>query len=270
MADKNYSVIISTCDKFSDLWDANITLLEKNWGKRGVDTFLVTDKPTDRHFDNVNIIAAGEGTEITERLAAAIEEIKTEYVVFLLDDYFLTKPVDTAKIDYCMAVMEKENLDYLRLYTFINAKYFKEKLSGYDDIYRVTTEARYNINLYPCGLSVKFLKETLKGEKRNAWQYEVSLTKIGAAFGAKCALTNPNAMDMLDVVRKGKLIRRAKRYLDKHGLYHGNRPVLDIFTTVKLGTIYKLKVILPRGFTNFVRRVLKKCGKKFYSDEYEN
>lgn len=270
MAEKNYSIIISTCDKFSDLWEANIKLLEKNWGDRGVETFLVTDKPTDRHFSNVKIIAAGEGTEITERLAAATEIIKTDYVVFLLDDYFLYKKIDTAKIDYCMSAMEKENFDYLRLYTFINAKYFKEKIKGYSDIYRVTTDARYNINLYPCGLSLKFLKETLKGEVRNAWQYEVSLTKIGDAVGAKCALLNPNAMDMLDVVRKGKLIRKAKRYLDRNGLYNGNRPVLGIFTTLKLGTIYKLKVILPRSLTNFIRRVLKKCGKKFYSDEYEN
>ena len=63
---------------------------------------------------------------------------------------------------------------------------------------------------------------------------------------------------------------RGEWYLDKNNLYNGDRPVLDIFTTVKLGTIYKLKVILPRGLTNFIRRLLKKCGKKFYSDEYEN
>ncbi|MBR4761406.1 MAG: hypothetical protein IK086_02060 [Clostridia bacterium] len=270
MADKNYSIIISTCDKFSDLWEANITLLEKNWGDRGVDTYLVTDKPTERRFDNVTVIAAGEGKEITERLAAAIEFIKTDYVVFLLDDYFLPDKVDAKKIDYCMNAMAKENFDYLRLYTFINAKYFKEKVAGYEDIYHVTTDARYNINLYPCGFSVKFLRETLKGETRNAWQYEVSLTKIGDSFGAKCALTNPNALNMLDVVRKGRIIRKAKRYLDKHDLYHGDRPVLDIFTTLKLGTIYKLKIILPRKLVNFIRRVLKKCGKKFYSDEYEN
>ena len=203
MANKDYSIIISTCDKFSDLWDANITLLEKNWGDRGVDTYLVTDKPSDRTYENVKIIAAGEGTEITERLAAAVKVIKTDYVLFLFDDYFLIDPVNTEKIDRCMEIMEENDLDYLRLYTFINAKYFKEKLGGYKDIYRVTTDARYNINLYPCGLSVKFIKETIKGEVKNAWQYEVSLTKAGAAYGAKCALVNPNAMNMLDVVRKG-------------------------------------------------------------------
>lgn len=270
MANKDYSIIISTCDKFSDLWEANVSLLEKNWSDRGVDTYFVTDKPSDKNFANVKIIAAGEGTEITERIKSALNVIGTKYIVFLLDDYFLTKPIDAAKIDQYIEIMQKEKLDYLRLYTFLNAKYFKEKIGGYSDIYHVTTDARYNINLYPCVFSREFLEFTIGGDTKNAWQYEVSLTKTGNQYGAKCALVNPDALDILDVVRKGKLIRKANRYLNKNNLYHGNRPVLGMFETVKLGTIYKLKSLMPRRLSSFIRRELKKCGKKFYSDEYEN
>ncbi|MBR4909808.1 MAG: hypothetical protein IKZ47_00595 [Clostridia bacterium] len=269
MQNKDCSVIISSCDKFSDLWDANVTLINKNWADRGVDTYIVTDEPTDRSFEGVKILSAGKGTEITERIKFALETVKSKYIIFLLDDYFLIHPVNDKKIKECIGVMEKENLDYLRIYTFMNAKYFKEKIGDYGDIFRVTTDARYNINLYPCIFGREFLKATLDN-RLNAWQYEVSLTKTGAAYGAKCALVNPNALGMLDVVRKGRLIRKAKRYLDKNDLYHGDRPVLDLFTTLKLGTTYRLKVLLPRGVTGFARKVLKKCGKKFYSDEYES
>ena len=82
--ENNFSIIISTCDKFSDLWDAHILLLNQNWADRNVETFLVTDKPTDRTFENVTVVAAGEGTEITERLRAVMPLIKTEYVPVLL------------------------------------------------------------------------------------------------------------------------------------------------------------------------------------------
>lgn len=51
MMENNFSIIISTCDKFSDLWDAHILLLNQNWADRNVETFLVTDKPTDRTFE---------------------------------------------------------------------------------------------------------------------------------------------------------------------------------------------------------------------------
>ena len=37
---EDLSVIISTCDKFSDLWDANIQLLNQNWADRNAETFL--------------------------------------------------------------------------------------------------------------------------------------------------------------------------------------------------------------------------------------
>ena len=269
MRNKDCSIIISSCDKFSDLWDANVKLLEKNWADRGVKTYIVTDSPTDKEFDGVEIISAGEGTEITERIRFALQIVKTEYIIFLLDDYFLTDLINDKKVENCIGAMEKENLDYLRLYTFMNAKYFKEKIGDYGDIFRITTDAIYNINLYPCVFKRDFLLATLDGTM-NAWQYEVSLTKAGARYGAKCALVNPNALDMLDVVRKGRLIRKAKRYLDKYDLYHGDREVMDVFTTLKLGTTYRLKVLLPRGVTGFARKILKKCGRKFYSDEYEN
>ena len=85
--ENNFSIIISTCDKFSDLWDAHILLLNQNWADRNVETFLVTDKPTDRTFENVTVVAAGEGTEITERLKVVLPLVKTEYVLFTLDDY---------------------------------------------------------------------------------------------------------------------------------------------------------------------------------------
>ena len=62
-----YDVIISTCDKFSDLWEAHSLLLNKNWKNRGNNTYLVTDAPTDRKLEGIEIICAGEGLEITKR-----------------------------------------------------------------------------------------------------------------------------------------------------------------------------------------------------------
>ena len=114
--ENNFSIIISTCDKFSDLWDAHVLLLNQNWADRNVETFLVTDKPTDRTFENVTVVAAGEGTEITERLRAVMPLIKTEYVLFTLDDYFLTERISTQAINEDIQIMEKHQIDYLRLF----------------------------------------------------------------------------------------------------------------------------------------------------------
>ena len=36
--------LIFSCDKFSDLWDANLKLFRENWPERDFETFIVTDK----------------------------------------------------------------------------------------------------------------------------------------------------------------------------------------------------------------------------------
>lgn len=265
---RNLSLVIFTCDKFSDLWDAGLSLLEQNWGNRNIKTYLVTDAPTDRRFNDVEVISAGVGSEMSQRMKKILDIIDTDYLLVTLDDYFFTKPIDDSKIERCLQIVEKEKIDYFRLYTFINAKYFKEKYADYPDVYRVTTDARYNINLYPAIFSKAFLMSTVD-EVKNAWQYEVSLTRKGAAYGANCALIRPNALYMLDVVRKGKLLRPAARYLKKNGLYHGNRPVMELWPYVKINAVYLLKRILPRSMVNWIRRILMQLGFHFYSEEYK-
>ena len=89
---------------------------DRNWADRNAETFLVTDKPTDRTFENVTVVAAGEDAEITERLRAVLPLIKTEYILFTLDDYFLTEKISTQAVNEDIQIMNKHRIDYLRLF----------------------------------------------------------------------------------------------------------------------------------------------------------
>ena len=42
--------------------------------------------------------------------------IKTEYVLFTLDDYFLTERISTQAVNEDIQIMEKHQIDYLRLF----------------------------------------------------------------------------------------------------------------------------------------------------------
>ena len=55
------TLVINSCDKFSDLWDEHVRILNENWSDREVETLLVTDRPTDRKLERVRIFSAGEG-----------------------------------------------------------------------------------------------------------------------------------------------------------------------------------------------------------------
>ena len=78
--------LIFSCDKFSDLWDANLKLFRENWPERDFETFIVTDKPTEYTFSDVQIIAAGSDLEWSDRLKYALQYVKTDYVFVTLDD----------------------------------------------------------------------------------------------------------------------------------------------------------------------------------------
>lgn len=266
--ESKFSIIISTCDKFSDLWDAHIQLLNKNWADRNVDTFLVTDKPTDRTFENVNVVAAGEATEITERLRAVMPLIKTEYILFTLDDYFLTEKISTKAILEDIEDMKEQEIDYMRL-SVLSRKNLKNRkaVEVADKIYLMDNWAReYVVSLYAGLWKKSFMKKTLN-EALNAWQYEVALTKMARDMQARCAVSCRKEFPILDVIRKGKVLTKARAYFNKNPIYIGTRETMKRKDEIMLGIRTWLRVWLPLPLFKAAKAVMRHRGYTFFSDQ---
>ena len=259
------TMIILSCDKFSDLWEGHVKLLEENWPDRGMKTILVTDRPTEHSFDHVSVIAAGEDKEWSERFGFALEHTDTEYVFVTLDDYFLIKPVSTPQIQGLLDMMTKEKLDYVRLYLRPKCPQ-SAKMPEYGEVYRINTRENYSVNLYAGIWRKSFLVQTIRTPK-NAWQYEVSLPRIATEVGAKCAMSNNREFVILDVVRKGKLLHRAAKYFEVHDIYRGDRPVISRWYEIKLGIRTWGVRLMPKGITNIVRHLMIKLGHHYYSQD---
>lgn len=262
-----FSIIISSCDKFSDLWDSNIFLLRKHWNDTQTKIFLVTDLPTEKSYDGVTIVSAGEGTEITERLQCVLELISTPYVLFTLDDYFLTENIDYNRIGRVVKFMDSEAVDYVRLYKA--SKYFlckerarqSKRFSGF--YLRDISEGEYKISLYPGMWRADFMRKTV-GEKLNVWQYEVALTEMARKYGARCAISNNNEFPFLDVIRKGKLLRKANRFFIKNNI-NSEREIMCARDEFKLKFRTFLRHALPRNLFLKLKSFMKSHGHEFYS-----
>lgn len=266
--ENNFSIIISTCDKFSDLWDAHILLLNQNWADRNVETFLVTDKPTDRTFENVTVVAAGEGTEITERLRVVMPLIQTKYVLFTLDDYFLTEKISTKAIRDDLDIMEVNNLDYLRL-DVMSKKNLKNRkaVEIAPQIYLMDNWAReYLVSLYTGIWKKSFMEQTL-GKTLNAWQYEVALTNMARDINARCAVSCRHEFPILDVIRKGKVLTRARAYFEKNPIYNGTRDTMKRKDEISLEIRTWLRVWLPLPLFKALKAVMRRLGYTFFSDQ---
>ena len=246
------SLMVHSCNKFSDLWDAHFNLLNKNWADRKVDTCLVTDSPTEKTFDSVTVFSAGEGKELSERIESVLPSIKTEYILVTLDDYFDIYPISSEKIANLVEIMDKEKLDYICIFERPKTTV---KYKDYKNLYEVDLTKDYRVNLYPGIWRKDFMAKTIR-EPLNAWMYEVSLTPIAREVGARCAQIKGDEFPILDVVRKGKLLRKANRYLKKHDLYHGDRPVRTVKEEFALFVITWGNRLLPRFVVNLAKKVL--------------
>lgn len=265
---KNMTMLILSCDKFSDLWDGHIKLLEQNWSDRDMETFIVTDAPTDKSYPGIRVINAGADVEWSDRLAFALKQVKTDYVFITLDDYFLIKKVDDQSIVDLMSMMEKENIDYIRLFPRPKRATRKE-LEGYSGINLIDTSCDYSVNLYS-GLWKKVFAESCVRIPLNAWKFEVSLHKRAEEYGANCVVSHRNEFEILDVVRKGKLLHKSAAYFKRHpGIYNGNRETNTWGYEIKLTIQQQVSRHLPWGMHQWVKGVMTKAGMHFYSDEAE-
>lgn len=266
--ESKFSIIISTCDKFSDLWDAHIQLLNENWSDRNVDTFLVTDKPTKRTFENVTVVAAGEGTEITERLRAVMPMIKTEYILFTLDDYFVTEKISTKAIMDDIDIMGRHQIDYMRLFVMTMKSLKNRKATELENgIFLLDNNAGdYIVSLYAGIWRKDFMEKTLM-HTLNAWQYEVALTKMAREMNARCADSRRGEFPILDVIRKGKVLTKARKYFDKNPIYQGNREDMKAKDEWMLEFRTWLREWLPKPLFNFSKAIMRRRGYTFFSDQ---
>lgn len=259
------TMLILSCELFSDLWDAHVKQLETYWPGRQMDTYIVTDAEHPVDFEHVKVMATGAGLEFSQRLAIALDEIDTEYVLITLDDYFLRKPVSSEQIAGLVSMMDAEKLDYLRLFKHPQ-KARGERLKDYRKVFWIKTEQGYSVNLYSGIWRRDFMRQTVR-DIRDPWRFEVSLARIATELKARCAVSLNREFVILDVVRKGKILNKANRYLKKRDLYHGPRPVQSRWYEFKLGVRTLGNRLMPTCIVNWARNFMIKRGHHYFSQD---
>lgn len=261
---KDACVLISSCESFSDLWDENIALLKKNWQGRPWKTYLLTDEPTDKIYNNINIISAGKDKNFPMRIKYALEKIDSEYILLTLDDYFVIDRIYEEKLSYLVERMESDNIDYLKLYDrrITNPK----KYSPLETITKIDLSKKYAVTLYPAIWKKSFLINSVKDDTM-IWKYEVGLTKYASESNANCMFSCSGVYNILDVVRKGKVLNKANKYFKKNKISIGSRPIISRSTEFKLAIMDWASWHMPREAIVFIKKILKKFGFTFYSED---
>ena len=107
---QSVSILVSSCDAYSDAWLPFFTLLKKYWPDRPYPVYLNTERKVVPEVAGIPVISLNcfsKNATWSARLIHALRQIHTKYVIFFLEDFFLLEPVDGKEIDRCIELMEQ-------------------------------------------------------------------------------------------------------------------------------------------------------------------
>ncbi len=99
----NVALVLSSCDKCSDLWEPFFTLLKRHWQGFDLRVYLCTDNKTYSYegFDISCPLHMPPGSTWSENLMALLEVVNEEYVLLMLDDFWLKADVNLTQLCRC-------------------------------------------------------------------------------------------------------------------------------------------------------------------------
>lgn len=170
--DLECSVLIPSCDAYSDLWDGFFHLFHKFWPDCPFPVYLGVNQLQPSYPGVINA-PAGHGRLWSNRVQDQISSLPTPYVLLMLEDFFLRRPVPTASLLKCARDWLELDGHCLRL---VRRPGPNTRLDGQPRIGILNRDAPYRVSTQ----AAIWKKSTLLGLMRPAesiWDFELHGTR---------------------------------------------------------------------------------------------
>ena len=163
---KDTSVLIYSCDKYSDIWGVFFKLFFRYWDCP-YQVYLVTETEQCLIPEVKTINISGKWSD---KIRQALEEIPTKYVIGMCEDFFMRRRVRDQVIRNCVSEMDA-NPD-IACFNF-EKEYDWTLRSRYAGFGRKPDNGAYRLSCQPTLWRRETLIKLLP-ENMNAWQWELS------------------------------------------------------------------------------------------------
>ncbi len=170
----DYSIIVNTCDAYSDLWEPFFCLLKENWPDC-INREIIINTETKRdgiNAENIRFVNTkyDKGDQWGGRLLHCLNEAKSDYVVVLMDDFFLREPVSLDKVELALnALHNTPEIAVFYLVDILKKDSIDGEFLGYTEVPRWKN---YRLNSAPAlwrkESLIRYTKET---DNPWAWEY---------------------------------------------------------------------------------------------------
>lgn len=165
---KDCTIIISSCDKYSDLWAPCVKTYEKFWPDCPYKILLITESSV-LESSCVESLQLGSNDWST-LLLLALDRVKTDVVLLTLDDFFLKDTVENSLIEKLLYDFINYNYKMLRLIPRPGPDFSSDRSQLYG---KIKDNARYKVSTQASFWSKDALRSVLRpGE--SPWEFETN------------------------------------------------------------------------------------------------
>jgi hypothetical protein len=172
------SILVLSCDKYSDIWRPFFQFLEKYWSDCPYTIYLGTNTKQFR-TNGVIQLFSNEVSNWSDETKKIVSQIPEDYVLIILEDYFINGKVNTKEIEQLFQVMQTEYAGYLKLAAFpkkYNELWPYGVLTTHPHLGAIEKGARYRVCLQTAIWNKQTLLELLRSGE-SPWEFEIKASE---------------------------------------------------------------------------------------------
>jgi len=210
------AMLVPSCDKYSDLWRPFFTLFWRNWRDCPFKVYLGSNEEVFEH-PRIKTILVGPDENWTLGVRKMVELLNSEYVLIVLEDFFIRKPVSTGRISFFLNALEELHGHMLQLRPPIRRPFLR--IEGFPELVKLMVETPYRINLQPTIWKTDSLLSIMRdGESAAEFEVNASERSNKNPDGYYC-LRNERPIEWKHhVVERGKWFLTEARRFEKAGV----------------------------------------------------
>ena len=249
---------------YKDLWHEFVTIFKKNWADCPFDLLIVSDTENEDSFEGVRLISCGKEAEYSRKVQVALKEVKTKYVLLLLEDFYLGSKVDNSKVLSILDYIKSSNTVYYCMPMKEFSYNFKGKVVNRKrKVRRISPKAEYTLNCQPSIWERDFLFKAIGTDNYNAWVFEGAYSKSKKAHDAEflkdCLVDLSNPLDLIHGVVQGLFLPDSIEYFSKQGYsFSTSRQVMPWKKRKKVLFKVRLVKFIPYWCQRLLKKILKK------------
>jgi hypothetical protein len=163
------TILVGTCDAYSPIWNNFDILLKRYWDIE-CDIIVVSETKSMPGDNYINVLP-GAGLPWGYRMLCGIDQIKTRYTCFILDDYYMTSKITNDFMQTHIDLMQQYSAD--KIMFEIVTDWVEYKLDHIkDSLYKLKSDSLYLNSVQPSIWKTDFLKTVMKPEY-SPWEFEL-------------------------------------------------------------------------------------------------